>query len=190
MGRSVPKCKRAPYVKTRDFIVVDDISGVWKLRSQCAIDGYGFLSSDGDPRHPQETPPDIREQMAAWPDPRPISPPTFQPDSGVVYFIGQYDVVTYDSGVSATFNGANSIGLNGIITSIAWYCDNAYVGTAVELLMPLSAGTHSIRMHFTDQYGNEGDYTFSYTLLRDAMLTLETSGFLLQQDGSSRFLLE
>ena len=70
MARSVPKCKRAAYVYDRDFIVVDDISGVLKMRSECAIDGYGFLSSQGDIRNPQETPPIIREQMAAWPDPR------------------------------------------------------------------------------------------------------------------------
>ena len=38
MARSVPKCKRAAYVYDRDFIVVDDISGVLKMRSECAID--------------------------------------------------------------------------------------------------------------------------------------------------------
>jgi hypothetical protein len=54
MARSVPKCKRAAYVYDRDFIVVDDISGVLKMRSECAIDGYGFLSSQGDIRNPQE----------------------------------------------------------------------------------------------------------------------------------------
>ena len=56
MARSVPKCKRAAYVYDRDFIVVDDISGVLKMRSECAIDGYGFLSSQGDIRNPQEIP--------------------------------------------------------------------------------------------------------------------------------------
>ena len=63
MARSVPKCKRAAYVYDRDFIVVDDISGVLKMRSECAIDGYGFLSSQGDIRNPQEIPPIINEQM-------------------------------------------------------------------------------------------------------------------------------
>ena len=77
MARSVPKCKRAAYVYDRDFIVVDDISGVLKMRSECAIDGYGFLSSQGDIRNPQEIPPIINEQMAAWPDPRPIGQPVF-----------------------------------------------------------------------------------------------------------------
>lgn len=79
MARSVPKCKRAAYVYDRDFIVVDDISGVLKMRSECAIDGYGFLSSQGDIRNPQEIPPIINEQMAAWPDPRPIGQPVFTP---------------------------------------------------------------------------------------------------------------
>ena len=86
MARSVPKCKRAAYVYDRDFIVVDDISGVLKMRSECAIDGYGFLSSQGDIRNPQETPPIIREQMAAWPDPRPIGQPIFTPSPDYQYY--------------------------------------------------------------------------------------------------------
>jgi len=98
MARSVPKCKRAAYVYDRDFIVVDDISGVLKMRSECAIDGYGFLSSQGDIRNPQETPPIIREQMAAWPDPRPIGQPVFTPsfeyeqgiDLGFNFITGEY----------------------------------------------------------------------------------------------------
>ena len=92
MARSVPKCKRAAYVYDRDFIVVDDISGVLKMRSECAIDGYGFLSSQGDIRNPQETPPIIREQMAAWPDPRPIGQNIFtpSPDLGFNFITGEY----------------------------------------------------------------------------------------------------
>ena len=86
MARSVPKCKRAAYVYDRDFIVVDDISGVLKMRSECAIDGYGFLSSQGDMRNPQEIPPIINEQMAAWPDPRPIGQPIFTPSPDYQYY--------------------------------------------------------------------------------------------------------
>lgn len=66
--------------------MVDDISGVLKMRSECAIDGYGFLSSQGDIRNPQETPPIIREQMAAWPDPRPIGQPIFTPSPDYQYY--------------------------------------------------------------------------------------------------------
>ena len=118
MARSVPKCKRAAYVYDRDFIVVDDISGVLKMRSECAIDGYGFLSSQGDIRNPQEIPPIIREQMAAWPDPRPIGQPVFTPSPDYQYFLFNY-FVSDIADDSSTFDATASVGLNAPIASIA-----------------------------------------------------------------------
>jgi len=176
------KCKRAHLVYDRDFIVVDDISGVWKMRSECKIDGYGFLSANGDPKHPQETPPIIIENMAAWPDPRPRGIPQFTPEPNYVYFIGNYEVISVDAGVGTLFNGANSIGLNGIIVLIAWYLEGIYVGTGFEMDIPMDGGPYDITMHFTDQYGNQGDYTFTYDQPYAGIL-LESGGNILLENG-------
>jgi len=111
MGRSVPRCKLAPYAKKRgDFGVIDDISGFRELRTNCAIDGYGFLAKDGDPRNPQEIPPDFTEEIATWPDPRPVGELAFLP-STIIYFIIQYTIT-----VSSSSNLVNvtPIGVDGI----------------------------------------------------------------------------
>jgi len=162
MGRSVPKSKRAAYVYDRDFIVVDDISGVLKMRSQCSLDGYGFLSSQGDPRNPQEIAPVIREQMAAWPDPRPIGPANYLPEPDYVYFIFSYFVVSVQSG-STTFDATASYGFNGPIASMAWSVDGDEVATGLVPEVPMDAGDHIISVVLTDIYGNSQTFSFDYT---------------------------
>lgn len=162
MGRSVPKSKRAPYVYNRDFIVVDDISGVLKLRSQCAIDGYGFLSSQGDPRNPQEIAPVIREQMAAWPDPRPITPAEYINDLDVVYFLFNYVVVSVASR-QTVFDATASIGFNGPIASMAWSVDGVYDTSGLVPTVTMDAGLHTISVLLTDTYGNQQTFEFEYT---------------------------
>lgn len=161
MARSVPKCKRAAYVYDRDFIVVDDISGVLKMRSECAIDGYGFLSSQGDMRNPQEIPPIINEQMAAWPDPRPIGQPVFTPEPDYQYFLFNYFVSSVND-ESTTFDATASVGLNAPIASIAWSVDGVYVTTGLTALLTMIAGAHDISVLLTDLYGNEQTFTFEY----------------------------
>jgi len=161
MARSVPKCKRAAYVYDRDFIVVDDISGVLKMRSECAIDGYGFLSSQGDIRNPQEIPPIIREQMAAWPDPRPIGLPVFTPSPDYQYFLFNYFVLSVQSG-STTFDATASVGLNAPIASMDWYVDDVYVVSGLIPTVTMSGGVHTISVLITDDYGNEQTFTFEY----------------------------
>jgi len=162
MARSVPKCKRAAYVYDRDFIVVDDISGVLKMRSECAIDGYGFLSSQGDIRNPQEIPPIIREQMAAWPDPRPIGQPVFTPEPDYQYFLFNY-FVSDIADDSSTFDATASVGLNAPIASIAWSVDGVYVTTGLIVTLLMSVGVHDISVLLTDLYGNEQTFAFEYT---------------------------
>ena len=162
MARSVPKCKRAAYVYDRDFIVVDDISGVLKMRSECAIDGYGFLSSQGDIRNPQEIPPIINEQMAAWPDPRPIGLPVFTPSPDYQYFLFNY-FVSDIADDSSTFDATASVGLNAPIASIAWSVDGVYADTGLIVTMLMSVGLHDISVLLTDLYGNEQTFTFEYT---------------------------
>ena len=161
MARSVPKCKRAAHVYDRDFIVVDDISGVLKMRSECAIDGYGFLSSQGDIRNPQETPPIIREQMAAWPDPRPIGQPVFTPSPDYQYFLFNYFVLSVQSG-STTFDATASVGLNAPIASMAWSVDGVYVVSGLVPVVTMTQGLHDISVLLTDLYGNEQTFTFEY----------------------------
>ena len=157
MARSVPKCKRAAYVYDRDFLVVDDISGVIKMRSECAIDGYGFLSSQGDIRNPQETPPIIREQMAAWPDPRPIGQPVFTPSPDYQYIIFNYQFTggycndDVDCSGVATFDATLSFGINYPMSSIEWSIDGVYAATGVfvDLVIP-SDSDYTITAAFTD----------------------------------------
>ena len=161
MARSVPKCKRAAYVYDRDFIVVDDISGVLKMRSECAIDGYGFLSSQGDIRNPQETPPIIREQMAAWPDPRPIGQPVFTPSPDYQYFLFNYFVLSVQSG-STTFDATASVGLNAPIASMDWYVDDVYVVSGLVSTVTMMGGVHTISVLITDDYGNQQTFSFEY----------------------------
>jgi len=172
MARSVPKCKRAAYVYDRDFIVVDDISGVLKMRSECAIDGYGFLSSQGDIRNPQEIPPIINEQMAALPDPRPIGQPVFTPSPDYQYFIFSYQVTggycnddDACSGV-ATFDATLSFGINYPISSIVWSIDGVYAATGivVNLAIP-SDSDYTITAAFTDTYGNTQSFSFTFNLI-------------------------
>lgn len=166
MSRGVPKSKRAAYVYDRDFIVVDDISGVWKMRSQCAIDGYGFLSANGDPRHPQETPPDIREDMAAWPDPRPVSPAVYVPEPGYVYFVVQYEIVDvqqFHGFGTTTFSAANTICFNAPLSTCTWTVDGVLAATGIEVTLTLSGPvTHTIVMEVTDIQGHAGSLTFTY----------------------------
>ena len=162
MARSVPKCKRAAYVYDRDFIVVDDISGVLKMRSECAIDGYGFLSSQGDIRNPQETPPIIREQMAAWPDPRPIGQPVFTPEPDYQYFIFNYTIfdVVNDS---SSFDATTSISFDAPISSIVWSVDGVYSATGLVVALLMDDGLHDIQAVLTDTNGNTSTFSFEYT---------------------------
>ena len=162
MARSVPKCKRAAYVYDRDFIVVDDISGVLKMRSECAIDGYGFLSSQGDIRNPQETPPIIREQMAAWPDPRPIGQPVFTPSPDYQYFIFNYTIfdVVNDS---SSFDATTSISFDAPISSIVWSVDGVYSATGLVVALLMDDGLHDIQAVLTDTNGNTSTFSFEYT---------------------------
>lgn len=162
MGRTVPKSKRAAYVYDRDFIVVDDISGVLKMRSQCAIDGYGFLSADGDPRNPQEIAPIIREQMAAWPDPRPISPANYINDLTNVYFIFDYFVVSVQSD-STTFDATASYGFNGPIALMQWYVDGVLIVDGLAPAVSMAVGEHQISVKLTDIYSNSQTFNFDYT---------------------------
>lgn len=166
MARSVPKCKRAAYVYDRDFIVVDDISGVLKMRSECAIDGYGFLSSQGDIRNPQEIPPIINEQMAAWPDPRPIGLPVFTPSPDYQYFLFNYFVLSVQSG-STTFDATASVGLNAPIASMDWYVDDVYVVSGLIPTVTMSGGVHTISVLITDDYGNQQTFSFEYEQVID-----------------------
>ena len=161
MARSVPKCKRAAYVYDRDFIVVDDISGVLKMRSECAIDGYGFLSSQGDIRNPQEIPPIINEQMAAWPDPRPIGQPVFTPEPDYQYFLFNYSVLSVQYG-STTFDATATVGLNAPIASMAWSVDGVYAVSGLVPTVPMTNGLHDISVLITDLFGNEQTFTFEY----------------------------
>lgn len=166
MSRSVPKSKRAAYVYDRDFIVVDDISGVLKMRSQCAVDGYGFLSANGDPRNPQEIPPDIRDDMAAWPDARPIGPAYFVPEPAYVYFIVQYDVVSVElfPGYGTTaFSAGPTVCFNAPLAGCDWYIDGVLADSGINVTLTMTGGvTHSIRMVVTDTQGHTGELTFSY----------------------------
>ena len=161
MARSVPKCKRAAYVYDRDFIVVDDISGVLKMRSECAIDGYGFLSSQGDIRNPQEIPPIINEQMAAWPDPRPIGQNVFTPSPDYQYFLFNYTVTDVSYG-SSTFDAFASVGLNAPVASIAWTVDGVYAETSFTPTLDMDEGSHDLSVLLTDLYGNEQTFDFVY----------------------------
>ena len=179
MARSVPKCKRAANVYDRDFIVVDDISGVLKMRSECAIDGYGFLSSQGDYRNPQEIPPIINEQMAAWPDPRPIGLPVFTPSPDYQYFIFSYQVTAgycnddVDCSGVATFDATLSFGINYPISSIEWSIDGVYAatGVVVDLAIP-SDSDYTITAAFTDIYNNTQSFDFTFNLI-DALDALD-----------------
>lgn len=163
--RDVPKCKRAHRVYDRDFIVVDDISGVLKMRSQCAIDGYGFLSSNGDPRNPQEIPPDIREDMAAWPDARPISQATFVPEPAYVYFVINYEVVSATPmpgyGISELSAGA-TVCFDAPLAGCDWYVDGVLAASGINVTLTLSGGNHTLRMDVTDTQGHTGTATFTY----------------------------
>lgn len=162
MARSVPKCKRAAYVYDRDFIVVDDISGVLKMRSECAIDGYGFLSSQGDIRNPQEIPPIINEQMAAWPDPRPIGQPVFTPSPDYQYFIFNYTVFDVVVGASS-FDATTSISFNAPISSIVWSVDGVYAASGLVVTLSMSSGDHVINAVLTDTLQNTTTFTINYT---------------------------
>ena len=161
MARSVPKCKRAAYVYDRDFIVVDDISGVLKMRSECAIDGYGFLSYQGDIRNPQEIPPIINEQMAAWPDPRPIGQPVFTPEPDYQYFLFNYFVSSVND-ESTTFDATASVGFNAPIASMAWSVVGVYVVSGLTPTVTMSGGVHTISVLITDDYGNQQTFSFEY----------------------------
>lgn len=154
--------KRSHAILDRDFIVVDDITGIWKLRSECKIDGYGFLSAHGDPRHPQETPPVIREDMAAWPDPRPITTPQYTSDAGFVYFFPSYAVVAVAAGVSSQFTAATTVCLNAPLANATWYVDGTLAGSGIVATLAMSAGSHTIRMDLVDELGNTGTDTFTY----------------------------
>jgi hypothetical protein len=153
--------KRSWAVDRWDFIVIDDITGIRKLRSECAIDGYGFLSAHGDPRHPQETPPIIREQMAAWPDPRPITANQYIPGS-VIYFFPAYAVTATAAGVSSTVTSAPTVCLNAPLAGTTWYVDGAEEATGIVATLTMAAGSHSIRMDVVDELGNTGSLTFTY----------------------------
>lgn len=157
------KCKRAHLVYERDFIVVDDISGVWKMRSECKIDGYGFLSANGDPKHPQETPPIITENMAAWPDPRPRGIPQFTPEPNYVYFIFQYNIDLVGM-LETTFDVYNSISLNGVLVNALWSVDGVDTGiTGLKVTIPLTFGDHVIGVTLVDNYDNQQSFSFNYT---------------------------
>ena len=162
MARSVPKCKRAAYVYDRDFIVVDDISGVLKMRSECAIDGYGFLSSQGDMRNPQEIPPIINEQMAAWPDPRPIGQNIFTPSPDYQYFIFNYTIFDVVNG-SSSFDATTSISFDAPISSIVWSVDGVYSATGLVVVLLMDDGLHDIQAVLTDLNGNTTTFSFEYT---------------------------
>ena len=87
---------------------------------------YGFLSSQGDIRNPQEIPPIINEQMAAWPDPRPIGQPVFTPSPDYQYFIFNYFIVSVQPRAT-TFDATASVGFNAPIASVEWSVDGVYV---------------------------------------------------------------
>lgn len=135
------------------------------MRSQCAIDGYGFLSSDGDPRNPQEIPPDIREDMAAWPDARPISPATFVPEPAYVYFVVNYEVVSATPyagyGVSVLSAGA-TICFDAPLAGCDWYVDGVLAASGINVTLTMTGGNHSLRMDVTDTQGHTGTATFTY----------------------------
>lgn len=154
--------KRSHAVGTWDFIVIDDISGIKKLRSETFIDGYGFNSAIGDPRNPQEIAPVIREQMAAWPDPRPQTPAKALPLPPVVYFIPQYEVVSFIYDISSTLDAGPTICFNAPLADVLWYVDGVFSAQGIVSELFMDGGPHSIRMHLIDQEGNEGDYTFEY----------------------------
>jgi len=187
MARSVPKCKRAAYVYDRDFIVVDDISGVLKMRSECAIDGYGFLSSQGDMRNPQEIPPIINEQMAAWPDPRPMGQPVFTPSPDYQYFLFDY-VVTNIDGSIITFDALGSIGFNAPIVSYDWYLSGVYLDSGGIVALQLNGGNNNMSVKLTDEYGNTSTFNFVYFVDLNTRL-LESGGWnRLLEDGGLRLL--
>ena len=184
MARSVPKCKRAAYVYDRDFIVVDDISGVLKMRSECAIDGYGFLSSQGDMRNPQEIPPIINEQMAAWPNPRPIGQPVFTPSPDYQYFIFNYFIIDATE-FTLTYDAITSIGFNAPIASYAWYVDGVYQTDGSTATLTFSGDSGSVSVALTDIDGNS--QTFTFTQLLNYRI-LESGGIRLLENGNFRIL--
>lgn len=154
--------KRSHAIDTWDFIVIDDITGIKKLRSECAIDGYGFLSAVGDPRNPQEIPAIIHEDMAAWPDPRPQTATQYTPGNTIVYFLPSYAVLSVTNGIDTTFTAATTICYNAPLATVIWYVDGTLSNDGIVSTLLMSAGPHSIRMHLVDELGNEGDYTFDY----------------------------
>lgn len=154
--------KRSHAIGAWDFIVVDDITGIKKLRSETFIDGYGFNSAVGDPRHPQEIAPIIREQMAATPDPRPMTPAQALPLPPVTYFIVQYQVLSVISSVSTTFSAANTVCFNADLADASWYVDGALVATGIWAVVPMDSGSHEMRLDVIDRDGNTGTLTFDY----------------------------
>jgi len=187
MARSVPKCKRAAYVYDRDFIVVDDISGVLKMRSECAIDGYGFLSSQGDIRNPQEIPPIINEQMAAWPDPRPIGQPVFTPSPDYQYFFFNY-VVTNIKNRRERFLDQKNIRDNVLRWAYDWYLSGVYLDSGGIVALQLNGGNNNMSVKLTDEYGNTSTFNFVYFVDLNTRL-LESGGWnRLLEDGGLRLL--
>lgn len=184
MARSVPKCKRAAYVYDRDFIVVDDISGVLKMRSECAIDGYGFLSSQGDIRNPQEIPPIINEQMAAWPDPRPIGQPIFTPSPDYQYFIFNYTIFDVVNG-SSSFDATTSISFDAPISSIVWSVDGVYSATGLVVVLLMDDGLHDIQAVLTDLNGNTTTFSFEYTHPHVPVMTTVVDYEFIGVDGAT-----
>lgn len=154
--------KRSHAIGKWDFIVVDDITGLKKLRSECRIDGYGFLSSRGDDRNPQEIAPIIHEQMAAWPDPRPVTATQYAPDTGTVYFIPAYEILSVVNGVSTTFSAAPTVCFNAPLANAIWYVDGTQTASGIIAVVPMSTGPHTIRMVVVDEVGNTGELTFNY----------------------------
>ena len=181
MASVILKNKRNHRINDRDFVVVDDITGIRKMRSECKIDGYGFLSAHGDRRNPQETPPIITEDMAAWPDPRPITPPNYISYNDYVYFTFSAEFVDYVIDTSVTFDASGSMGLNGPVTLYEWAVDGVYVATGMIAAVPMNSGTRDITLRLTDVYGNTGTYTFEYEFL--VVIGLESGGSLLREDG-------
>ena len=184
MARSVPKCKRAAYVYDRDFIVVDDISGVLKMRSECAIDGYGFLSSQGDIRNPQEIPPIINEQMAAWPDPRPIGQPIFTPEPDYQYFIFNYTIFDV-ANPSTSFDATTSISFDAPISSIVWSVDGVYSATGLVVVLLMDGGLHDIQAVLTDTNGNTATFIFEYTHPHVPVMTTVVDYEFIGVDGAT-----